>query len=230
MSEVLVVLSSAKIGTASWRYYTDSVACRPTEYYLGVGEAPGRWHGRGLEQLGLAPGAVVTERQLEALFARGLHPASGAQLGRAWRADGVTGFDLTFSSPKSVSALWALGSAEMAAAAMTAHRAAVKAGLAYLDTHASLSRRGTDGLEQVNSAGLVAALFDHRTSRAEDPQLHTHALVLNKVRCPDGRWRTLDATELFHDRAPSEGSAARAPHASSIAGSWTGTSCPRWAR
>ena len=156
VSEVLVVLSSAKIGTASWRYYTDSVACRPTEYYLGVGEAPGRWHGRGLGQLGLDPGAVVTERQLEALFARGLHPASGERLGRAWRADGVTGFDLTFSAPKSVGALWALGSAEMATAAMTAHRAAVKAGLAYLDTRASLSRRGTDGVEQVESAGLVA--------------------------------------------------------------------------
>ena len=55
----------------------------------------------------------MTERQLEALFARGLHPGSGVLLGRAWRADGVTGFDLTFSSPKSVSALWALGSAEM---------------------------------------------------------------------------------------------------------------------
>ena len=47
----------------------------------------------------------------------------------------MTGFDLTLSAPKSVSAVWALGSAEMAAAAMTAHRAAVKAGLAYLDTN-----------------------------------------------------------------------------------------------
>ena len=192
-----VVLSSAKIGTSSWRYYTDSVACRTTEYYLGVGEAPGRWHGRGLEQLGLEPGGLVTEQQLEALFSRGLHPTSGDRLGRAWRTDGVTGFDLTFSAPKSVSALWALGSPEIATAAMAAHRAAVKAGLAYLDTHASLSRRGTDGLEQVATDGLVAALFDHRTSRAGDPQLHTHALVLNKVRCADGVWRALDATELF---------------------------------
>ncbi len=50
------VLSSAKIGTGSWRYYTAGVACRASEYYLGVGEAPGRWHGRGLEQLGLTRG------------------------------------------------------------------------------------------------------------------------------------------------------------------------------
>jgi conjugative relaxase-like TrwC/TraI family protein len=194
------VLSSAKIGTSSWRYYTDGVACRATDYYAGVGEAPGRWHGRGLEQLGLAAGAVVTERELEALFARGLHPTAGSRLGRAWRTDGVTGFDLTFSAPKSVSALWALGDSTTAVAAMAAHRAAVLAGLAYLDTHAALSRRGTDGTEQVGSAGLVAAVFDHRSSRAGDPQLHTHALVLNKVRCEDGRWRTLDATELFHHK------------------------------
>jgi len=190
-------LSSAKIGTSSWRYYTDGVACQASEYYLGVGEAPGRWHGRGLEELGLAPGAVVSERELEALFARGLHPSHGSRLGRAWRSDGVTGFDLTFSAPKSVSALWALGDSVTAAEAMAAHRAAVRAGLAYLDAHAALSRRGTDGTEQVGSAGMVAAVFDHRSSRAGDPQLHTHALVLNKVRCCDGRWRTLDATELF---------------------------------
>ena len=47
---------------------------------------------------------------------------------------------------------------------------------------------------------MAAAVFDHRNSRAGDPQLHTHALVLNKVKCSDGRWRTLDATELFHHK------------------------------
>ncbi len=196
----MLVLSSAKIGTSSWRYYTDGVACAATEYYLGVGEAPGRWHGRGLAELGLEPGARVGERELEALFSRGLHPGSGERLGRAWRDDAVTGFDLTFSAPKSVSALWALGNAGVASAALAAHQAAVGAGLAYLDTHAGLSRRGTDGVEQISTAGLAVALFDHRTSRAGDPQIHTHALVVNKVRCSDGTWRTLDATELFHHK------------------------------
>ena len=194
------MLSSAKIGTSSWRYYTDGVACKATEYYLGVGEAPGRWHGRGLDELGLTVGGRVEERQLEALFARGLHPGTGERLGRAWRADAVTGFDLTFSAPKSVSALWALGDTDVTVAAMGAHRAAVEAGLAYLDTHAGLSRRGTDGVEQIATRGFAVALFDHRTSRAGDPQLHTHALVINKVRCSDGTWRTLDATELFHHK------------------------------
>ena len=191
------MLSSKKIGTASWRYYTDSVACQATEYYLGVGEAPGRWTGRGLPELGPAAGGRVTEQQLEALFARGLNPTTGERLGRAWRKDAVTGFDLAFSAPKSVSAPWALGSSAVAAAVLAAHRAAVKAGMAYLDGHASWSRRGTNGVEQVATAGLSAALFEHRTSRAADPQLHTHALVVNKVRCVDGVWRTLDGKEVF---------------------------------
>ena len=45
----------------------------------------------------------------------------------------------------------------------------------------------------------MAAAFDHRDSRAGDPDLHTHLAVSNKVRArddyPDGtpRWLSLDA-------------------------------------
>src|SRR3990170_3181704 len=94
-----LVLSSAKIGTASWRYYQREVATDPGEYFLARGEAPGRWYGRGLPELGLAREAMVIERDLESLLSRGLHPGTGERLGRAWRSDGVTGYDLTFSAP-----------------------------------------------------------------------------------------------------------------------------------
>ncbi|MCA0331779.1 MAG: relaxase domain-containing protein, partial [Actinobacteria bacterium] len=66
------MLSSAKIGRGSWRYYKDSVARGACEYYAEGGNAPGRWWGAGLPDLGLAPGSRVQERELEALFARGL--------------------------------------------------------------------------------------------------------------------------------------------------------------
>ena len=194
------MLSSAKIGRTSWRYYQASVAVGACEYYLGAGEQPGVWVGRGLPELGLEPGTDVSEQQLEAVFARGLHPVTGDALGRTWRADAVTGFDLTFSAPKSVSVLWALGGATAQTEVAQAHRAAVLAALAYLDAHAALSRRGTDGVEQIRTGGFAAALFDHRTSRAGDPQLHTHALVPNKLRCADGVWRTIDGHELFHHK------------------------------
>ena len=38
----------------------------------------------------------------------------------------------------------------------------------------------------------------HRTSRADDPLLHTHVLVANLGHtADDGRWRTLDARHLY---------------------------------
>lgn len=197
MRTVPRMLSTAKIRTGSWTYYANQVQHGACEYFIGLGEAPGRWHGRGLEPLGLSPNAVVAGRELEALFGRALHPRSHVQLGRGWRADGVTGYDLAFSAPKSVSALWALGDEQVSSAVRRAHSAAVQAALDYVDTHASYSRTGRDGTTQVATDGLVAAVFDHRTSRAGDPQLHTHALVLNKVRCVDGVWRTIDGHEIF---------------------------------
>jgi conjugative relaxase-like TrwC/TraI family protein len=197
MRTVPRMLSSSKIRTGSWRYYANQVSHGACEYFLGVGEAPGRWYGRGLEHLGLTGNDGVAERDLEALFGRALHPASRERVGRAWRADGVTGYDLCFSAPKSVSALWALADPDVAAAVRRAHAAAVRTGLDYLDGHAGFSRVGHDGHNQVMTDGLSAAVFDHRTSRAGDPQLHTHALVINKVRCPDGEWRTIDGHEIY---------------------------------
>ncbi|MHB2023690.1 MAG: MobF family relaxase, partial [Mycobacteriales bacterium] len=191
------MLSVAKIGRSSWRYYQQTVAHDACEYYLGTREAPGLWHGRGLSELGLRPGAEVCERELEALFARGLHPVDGSRLGRAWRVDGVTGFDLTFSAPKSVSVLWALGGGEVGKAVSAAQWAAVAAALDFVDAHASFSRVGAGGRAQAGTAGLAAAVFDHRSSRAGDPQLHSHALVVNKARCADGGWRTLDGHEIY---------------------------------
>jgi len=147
------VSSSAKIGRSSWRYYQRTVAGGACEYYAEHGDTPGRWHGFGLTQLGLTAGAEVQERELEALFGRALSPTTGAALGSAWRADAVTGFDLTFSAPKSVSTLWALADAGTMAAIDVALGAAVSAALAYQQAHASLSRRGRDGVERVSRLG-----------------------------------------------------------------------------
>ena len=86
----------------------------------------------------------------------------------------------------------------MTAEITAAHDAAVDAALGYLERNAAVSRRGHNGTEQVTADGFIAAAFRHRTSRAADPHLHTHALVPNMVRsADDGRWRTLDARHLY---------------------------------
>lgn len=86
----------------------------------------------------------------------------------------------------------------MTAEITAAHDASVDAALGYLERNAAVSRRGHNGTEQVSADGFIAAAFRHRTSRAADPHLHTHALVPNMVRSTDdGRWRTLDARHLY---------------------------------
>ena len=71
---------------------------------------------------------------------------------------------------------------------IAAHDSAVRTALSFLESHAAFSRSGRGGVFQVDTEGFVAAAFTHRTSRAGDPQLHSHVLVANKVLCVDGRW------------------------------------------
>ena len=112
----------------------------------------------------------------------------------------IAGFDLTFSAPKSVSVMWALGDPGVHLAVRDAHERAVDAALEYLEREATFTRRGHGGLEVIETNGLIAAGFRHRTSRNGDPQLHTHVLVPNVVQGVDGRWGTLDARHLFAHR------------------------------
>src|SRR5207248_6187959 len=90
------------------------------------------------------------------------------QLRTALMGRRVPGFDLTFSAPKSVSLLFALGQPEVSAVVRDAHDAAVSAALTWLDGEACWVRRGAGGVQQLPGGGFVAAAFRHRTSRAGD--------------------------------------------------------------
>jgi hypothetical protein len=109
----------------------------------------------------------------------------------------VAGYDLTFRPVKSVSTLWALADPSMSAAIESAHDAAVKDALDFIEARALFTRTGTNGVRQVDVAGLIAAAFTHRDSRAGDPLLHTHVAVANKVQTLDGRWLAIDGRVLF---------------------------------
>jgi conjugative relaxase-like TrwC/TraI family protein len=194
------MLSRGKVSALSVSYYTDTVATGLDDYYAGHGEEPGRWVGRGSAAAGLRGGVAAEE--LARLF-EGRHPVAGESLGVLYRvrqgADRVTGWDLTFSAPKSVSTLWATAGGEVGMAVREAHDAAVIAGLGYLEDHAAFSREGKAGVRQVDTEGVLAAAFVHRASRAGDPQLHTHVLVSGRVRCVDGVWRALDSRALHRE-------------------------------
>lgn len=145
-------------------------------------------HDMFAETYGRAP---ADERELSGFIARHIRSQTTA----------VAGYDLTFTPVKSVSALWAIAPRSIAEKIEECHHQAVAETLAFIEDNAAFSRMGADGIAQVNSTGLIAAVFDHRDSRAGDPNLHTHVAISNKVQVigPDGipRWLALDGEPLY---------------------------------
>lgn len=170
----------------------------PVDYYLDPDEPPGRWWGQG--RAGLELDGTVTGEQLRAVL-EGCHPSTGTLLGRRFGGSSARGFDATFSAPKSVSVLWALTPDPwVRAEVLAAHDAAVDAALGWFEAHGAVTRRGRDGVFQVDTLGVTAALFRQHTSRSIDPQLHTHTIVAAKVQDPTGRWLSLDARFLKYQQ------------------------------
>jgi conjugative relaxase-like TrwC/TraI family protein len=184
------MISIGKLGAGQENYYLEKVAEGAEDYYSGEGEAQGQWMGDAAEELGLY--GEIDPKQLTAMLT-GMNPATGEPLGlRAVGGRGpVPGFDLTFSAPKSVSLTWALGGPEVAGQVAEAHGKAVQAALAYMQREACWTRRGAGGSEFVKGNGYLAAGYVHRSSRNGDPQLHTHVLVANATKGPDGIWSRL---------------------------------------
>ena len=213
---------------AGFRYLMSSVARSDrqgpttdslTAYYTAEGTPPGRFLGVGLAGLdggkGVEPGSVVSEEHLWRMLGMLQDPATGQPLGRTPRIElpsgpdtggrngrrasrTVAGFDLTFSVPKSVSVAWALADGPTRERIYAAHQAAVEFVIGYAEREVVTTRTGKGGVVSEPVRGVVAAGFDHWDSRAGDPQLHTHVVVLNRVQAAsDGGWRTLDSRALF---------------------------------
>jgi conjugative relaxase-like TrwC/TraI family protein len=214
---VAVVLSVAKLTPGQEGYYERSVADGLDDYYAGRGESPGVWTGRGAKQLGLE--GLVHEGELGRLI-RGFHPRSEEALRTHPKARRITieridpfsgdrtlevkklapvaGFDLVFSPPKSVSLLHALGDEHTRRAVNEAHLSAWQAALGYLEDEACVTRRGRNGVYRERASGFVAAAYQHRTSRSQDPHLHTHVIVANMAKTSsDGKWRALDGEPIL---------------------------------
>jgi conjugative relaxase-like TrwC/TraI family protein len=191
MLRVTTIYASAAGSAAD--YYTKYLADSP-------GEAPGEWSGRQAAVLGLA--GEVSGDDLRALL-EGRDPVSGTPLGRTFAdrtlANGkvvraVAGFDATFSAPKSLSVLWALTQDDRL---LDAHEVAVRAALDHLERYGATTRvRSRNGRLHPDAIGLTMATFRQTTSRSDDPQIHTHAVISSKVQTDDHSWLALDARYL----------------------------------
>lgn len=191
------MLSIARTTPGSEQYYLE---LGREDYYLAGGEPEGVWFGRGAEALGLT--GAIDKNAFANLF-RGLDPTGEKALGQAQHyADGrerQPGWDLTFSAPKSVSALWSQLDGEARKAVQEAQLAAVRAALGYLQEKALVTRRGAGGRAR-EPVTMVAGLFEHGTSRAQDPQLHTHCLVMNLGVRADGSVGSVVSHEFYRNK------------------------------
>lgn len=192
------MVATIAAGTSAGYYLAQS------EYYLGGSEPPGEWIAAG-EGFGIANDAQVEAELFEQLHAA-IGPDGASLLSNGGsRVDRVPGYDMTFSAPKSVSVLWALSDEELRQGIEAAQADAVRAAIAVVGRHAGFSRRGRDGL-QSESVALNVAAFQHGEARPTehgdgrvfaDPQLHTHAVILNLARRADDTVGTLDGRRLF---------------------------------
>ena len=177
------------------------------DYYLKDGmrvEAPGRWAGDA-EAVAADPSRPVTSEQLHALMAVE-NPSTGLPLRRVGgNGEAVCAIDATFSAPKSVSAVWALGSLQLRAQIEAAHERAVDRALTYTVDQVDMIRQRADNrVDHVKAAGLVATSWRHTTARAvadqpPDPQLHSHVLLHAAVR-KDGETVAIDSRSMLVHR------------------------------
>lgn len=175
-------------------YYTDNGAGEANGVWWTRGPGSGGGPGRPGNPFRLCPdGGDVDGRVLRDLAA-GRDPGSLEPLVRAsGNGRRSVGYDLQFAAPKSVSVLAAFAGPEERARILAVHDRAVRRALDY--AHATgliVTRTGAQGRERAPAAGVSAAVYRHFTSRAQDPQLHSHAVLLNLCVRSDGSTGGID--------------------------------------
>jgi conjugative relaxase-like TrwC/TraI family protein len=167
-------------------------------YYEGTNEYyhqdrdPSSWQGDGARRLGLE--GEVEPDTFRALL-QGKMP-DGSQIHGA--GDGrCGGVDFTFSAPKSVSMQSLIaGHKDL----IYAHEKAVARTLLYAESLAAYRIKEEGVTQRELSGNIVVAAFRHDLSRAQDPNLHSHAVVLNVTQKPDGQWRAVEQRDFFQQK------------------------------
>jgi conjugative relaxase-like TrwC/TraI family protein len=177
------------------------------DYYTESERVSGEWIGNGAKTIELS--GIVEQKDFVALCDN-THPLTGQRLTQRLNhtrtenagtdderdaANRRVFFDFTFSPPKSVSIIALVGGDQRV---MQAHREAVKIAVRELEHFASARIRKAGNNSDRTTDNIVAALFEHDTSRALDPHLHTHCIVFNATHdAEENRWKALQNFQML---------------------------------
>lgn len=189
------MLTSANVSAAQAENYYEK-----DDYYTQGDpdlESDTRWQGKGAAELGLeGPFDQQAFQQLlhdqtpdgKSLHSRPIDPKNHR-----------AATDYTFSAPKSVSIASLIQKDKRV---IRAHDQAVTRALNVLESRYAQTRvrRGPGIRERVQTGNMIAATFRHETSREQDPQLHTHCVVMNATQLADGRWQSMANEEVLNNK------------------------------
>ena len=189
---MFTVVAQKNLGDAE-SYFDEHLS--QNDYYAAGEIRPGQWIGAGAERLGLKEN--VTREHFHALC-ENQNPNDGERLTQRSQKEGQRRvfYDFTCSAPKSVSVLAVTLDDQRL---MEAHEEAARLAFRELETFAAtrIRKHGIENRDRV-TGNLVAASFVHDSSRALDPQLHTHFTVFNATFDErEHRWKALQARGMY---------------------------------
>jgi len=164
------------------------------DYYSAGEIRPGQWIGSGAQRLGLKQN--VSREQFRALC-ENRNPQKDDRLTQRQKKEDKRRvfYDFTCSAPKSVSVLAVTLDDQRLVAA---HGEATRIAFRELETFAATRVRKQGNQRDRTTGNLVAAAFTHTSSRALDPQLHTHFTVFNATFDEtERRWKALQAGKMY---------------------------------
>jgi conjugative relaxase-like TrwC/TraI family protein len=165
------------------------------DYYTQSESQAGQWIGLGGERLGLKPGEVVT-RDTFLKLCDNLNPDTGERLTQTTAKNRRIFFDFQCAPPKSVSILAVTMNDQRI---IQAHQEASTLALRELEQFAAtrIRKGGVEDKDRITGC-LVGSAFMHTSSRALDPQLHTHFVVFNATwDKTEQRWKALQTSGMF---------------------------------
>ncbi|OUS06341.1 hypothetical protein A9Q96_10075 [Rhodobacterales bacterium 52_120_T64] len=160
------------------------------------GDAAAKWFGQAAKEEGL------TGRVDDARFAQLLdgQAPNGRLMGRTQGGERQhrPGIDLTFSASKTVSIMALVAGDERV---VQAHDKAVTAAMEYVENKLVGTRRQVNGeVKTITGGKIIAGMFRHDTSRALDPQLHTHVVIANMIKGDDGQYTALHNDQIYRNK------------------------------